>query len=116
MAVNMAAYDDITIGDAEGYSPYLESYLDRTLAHEMNHAIMMSTVTNLFSLPQFLTEGMAELTHGIDDDRDWLIRNLAGSPNTLKNSLGLMSAAPAMKFFLATQAMIQFPAATLTTL
>ena len=91
MAVNMAAYDDITVGDSEGYSPYWESYLDRTLAHELTHAIMMSTVNYFNDLPQFITEGMAELTHGIDDDRTSDIRDLASSPYYLRQTLSMAS-------------------------
>ena len=64
-------------------------YLDRTLAHELTHAIMAAKIDHFAQLPIFLKEGMAEITHGIDDFRKSTINGLVGSPTTLKNSLDL---------------------------
>ena len=52
---------------------------------------MMAKVNGFWDLPQFITEGMAELTHGIDDTRTGTILNLAKSPSALKSSLALTS-------------------------
>jgi len=41
------------------------------------------------TLPQFITEGMAELTHGIDDERKSNIKELAENYTKLQNALNL---------------------------
>jgi flagellin len=41
-------------------------YVDRVIAHEMTHAVMMSTM-NFADLSIFFNEGMAEFTHGGDE-------------------------------------------------
>ena len=64
-------------------------YLDRVLAHEMTHAVMMINIDSFNDLPQFIKEGTAELVHGIDDDRKPLIEYLANNPDALKNSLDI---------------------------
>ena len=51
-------------------------YLDRILAHEMTHAVMVINVDDFDNLPQFISEGTAELTHGIVDNRGGLGRNI----------------------------------------
>ena len=43
--------------------------LDRTIAHEFNHAVFASNVAYFSELPMFIKEGMAELVHGVDDNR-----------------------------------------------
>ncbi len=60
-------------------------YLDRMLAHELTHATMIANIECFSSLPDFIIEGMAELTHGIDDERRSLILNLADYPATIEN-------------------------------
>ncbi len=64
-------------------------YLDRVLAHEMTHAVMMINVDDFNNLPQFIAEGTAELTHGIDDNRGNLIKSLAGNASALNDALDL---------------------------
>lgn len=44
-----------------------QNYLDRTFAHEMIHAVMMTSCTLRGTMPEFFTEGVAELIHGLDD-------------------------------------------------
>ncbi len=44
-----------------------ENYLDRTIAHELIHAVMQGSGTLKESMPEFFTEGVAELVHGLDD-------------------------------------------------
>ena len=63
-------------------------YLDRTLAHEFTHAVMAANIMNFNALPAYIKEGMAELTHGIDDERATLISSLGGSNSKLKSALG----------------------------
>ncbi len=60
--------------------------VDRCIAHEFTHVAQ-----NLFMgyFPQFLQEGLAELTHGIDDQRKSLIKRLAGSSSTLATCLNV---------------------------
>lgn len=76
LGINMSHYSSITSTDADGSGA---SLLDRTIAHEMTHAVMAATVHNFNSLPQFINEGIAELTHGIDDERGHRIWELAGA-------------------------------------
>ena len=90
MAVNLSAYGSLEDnGNPDGQNNLGYSYLDRVLAHEMTHAVMMATVNYFSDLPQFVTEGLAELTHGADDDRYTSIKNLANNPNNLGLSLAL---------------------------
>ena len=64
-------------------------YLDRTLAHEFTHAVMSTNINNFSYLPQFVKEGMAELTHGIDDERGYEIFSLAYNSSSLSSALSL---------------------------
>ena len=64
-------------------------FLDRTLAHEFTHAVMSTNINNFAYLPQFLKEGMAELTHGIDDERGNEIFALAYNSSSLTSALNL---------------------------
>ena len=66
-----------------------QQYLDRTLAHEMTHAVMAANISNFYALPQFIKEGMAELTCGIDDARTYTINKLANDPTALRNSVSV---------------------------
>ncbi len=63
-----------------------QSYLDRTIAHELIHATMQSTGTSKRGMPEFFTEGVAELIHGVDDyngTRTLDLLELAADPNRL---------------------------------
>ena len=64
--VNMNKFNNINISDANGIASDGE-YLDRTLAHEFTHCVMAANIKYYTSLPQFIREGMAELTIGADD-------------------------------------------------
>lgn len=74
LTVNMYYYGKIDMNDPNGKpldangKPTLQAYLDRTLAHEMTHAIMAANITHFANLPLYITEGAAELVHGIDDN------------------------------------------------
>ncbi|MBR1579780.1 MAG: hypothetical protein IJ668_04705, partial [Selenomonadaceae bacterium] len=88
MDVNTYYYNSFT-DSTNGDSDRGQIYLDRTLSHEMTHAVMAANIKNFNSLPQFLKEGMAELTHGIDDSRTNVINKLANSPYYLRASVSL---------------------------
>ena len=88
LQVNMYYYDNLDTSNPNG-STYTAGagYLDRTIAHELTHAAMAANITNFNSLPLFIKEGMAELTHGIDDQRYSDIQYLAGNPYALYSAL-----------------------------
>ena len=89
LTVNMHYYNNLDLTDKNGAvkdNPN-QLYLDRTLAHEMTHAIMAANITNFSKLPKYVKEGMAELVHGIDDYRKGKIQQLAADPDTLKSVL-----------------------------
>ena len=81
----MHYYNNINTSDPNGStSTSGATYLDRTLAHEFTHAVMGATIKYFSALPTFIKEGMAELTHGIDDERYSTILTLANSKKKLK--------------------------------
>ena len=95
VSVNMDYYDYIIVGNKNGHSAKSGSIdLDRVLAHELTHAVMMNnvgdyTLQTFYTLPQFITEGMAELIHGIDDTRRSRIIDISNSSTRLTNALDL---------------------------
>ena len=89
LTVNMGRFNNLSASDKNGSGGNSSFYLDRTLAHEFTHAIMAAKITNFAYLHDFLTEGMAELTHGIDDERQDLIEYFAENPSKLQSYLRL---------------------------
>ena len=69
-----------------------QAYLDRTIAHELTHAVMRANIDYFDYLPKWLKEGMAELTHGVDDRRTADLRKLAGSSTLLRRALNDLNA------------------------
>lgn len=69
LAINTRYYHDIAITDVDGESPSTSALLDRTLAHELNHAILAANIKYFQKLPTYIKEGTAEVIHGIDDMR-----------------------------------------------
>ena len=68
--VNMDYYKGIAEDNFDGASSKSSAgLLDRTLSHEFTHAVMATNIHYFNHLPKFIKEGMAELTHGIDDFR-----------------------------------------------
>ncbi len=63
------------------------SSLDRTILHELTHAIMAANIDYVYQLPTFIIEGTAAYTQGFDDwtsslashDRAWLQDKLSES-------------------------------------
>ena len=92
MTVNMHNYDSLIIGNSDGkISGYDGFYLDRVFSHEFTHAVMAANIDYFGNLPMFISEGMAELTHGTDDDRKSEITALAKNSSNLKSALDLYS-------------------------
>ncbi len=88
--VNMTYYKDILATDVDGTSSFKDaSLLDRTLAHEFTHAVMSTNINYFGLLPEFVKEGMAELTHGIDDDRGSELFLIASNADLLEYGLYL---------------------------
>ena len=87
LVVNMNSFKNITAADMNGAQETAPYYLDRLIAHELTHAIMATKIDNFLTLPNFIIEGMAELTHGADDIRAADIKDLAANPAQLYNLL-----------------------------
>lgn len=78
--VNMDFYKDLDETDVNGAIKGLTGgFLDRTIAHEMTHALMAANIEGWDKMPQFVAEGSAEVIHGIDDERKDSIQSLADS-------------------------------------
>ena len=85
MQINMKYFNSVDTTGVDGYAAESNSYLDRTIAHEFTHAIMAATMERVYGggwLPLYVTEGLAELVHGIDDFRTTDIISLSRSTNT----------------------------------
>lgn len=65
------AYGNIDTTNPNGYSANLgTSYLDRTLLHELTHALMSTNIRGFSAwLPKYFLEGSAELINGCDDTK-----------------------------------------------
>ena len=88
LTVNMHYYAALDLSDENGStSTPGAGYLDRTLAHEMTHAVMSANIKGFSQLPLYIKEGAAELVHGIDDFRRNTITNLVNDPSTMENVL-----------------------------
>ncbi|WP_297569844.1 flagellinolysin [uncultured Anaerovibrio sp.] len=83
MTVNMSYYNSLVEGDVNGSTTTPGAgYLDRTIAHEMTHAVMSANIegfTGANGLYACIKEGSAEVVHGIDDERGTRIQNLANN-------------------------------------
>ena len=86
LSVNMAKYAGLANLSGQNMvdGKVGNSELDRTLAHEFNHAIMSTNINYFSGLPMFIKEGMAELTHGIDDNRPDRMKELIRQTTTAK--------------------------------
>ena len=87
LVVNMSKFKDISQTNPNGYSSSCDFYLDKTLAHELTHTIMHAKIFSSYDLPSFIQEGVAELTVGIDDEREDLITAFAEDPTLLEKWL-----------------------------
>ena len=96
IAIDLFNYGKINPTDPNGNTDYNGGepsiYLDRVIAHEMVHAIMMSTGTFKNGMPQFFTEGIADLVQGDDDynsDQSNNVIDLVNDTDTLVKALVL---------------------------
>ncbi len=91
LSINMNYYDSVIEDNEDGkMEDWDDFYLDRVLAHEFTHAVMDANIryaTGSNGLPQFIKDGMSELTHGIDDDRKSDIKSYASDSSTLNKAL-----------------------------
>ena len=91
--INMDHFNKMNLNDANGSTgDETKLYLDRVLAHELTHAVMAANITGFNNVPDCLSEGSAELVHGIDDFRTMDIIALAQVDNidTLQEALSCM--------------------------
>ncbi|HCB94156.1 MAG TPA: hypothetical protein DEP57_10205 [Selenomonas sp.] len=107
MAIALPLYGKIDPVDVNGNTRIedglAQCYLDRTIAHEMVHAVMQGSGTlksyepktsSVASMPEFFTEGVAELVMGLDDydgQNKANILALANNRENLKNAMVLAS-------------------------
>ena len=80
LTINMNYNKNMSLTDENGLTNHAGAgYLDRTIAHEMTHALMAANIKNFSNLPKYVKEGAAELVHGIDDERKYAISQLTAS-------------------------------------
>jgi len=90
LSINMHYYNSLIASDPNGISTDASAtYLDRVIAHELTHAVMAANIQDAAALPAFIEEGLAELVHGIDDERQGTILGLCTNPNSLASALDL---------------------------
>ncbi len=97
MALKIVKYaDELDPVNQNGAYIWLEEpdgrYLDRVFAHEMVHAIMYSNGTIKKGMPEFFTEGIAEVVQGDDDYNSEsvdTIQSFVADPSILEAALGL---------------------------
>ena len=107
MSIGLPVYGKIDPADVNGNTRIeggmQQCYLDRTIAHEMVHAVMQGNgsfkiyngkTSQVTSMPEFFTEGVAELIMGLDDfDGQNVedIREIAADREKLSNAMALAS-------------------------
>ena len=84
--INQDRYKKMNFSDYNGTSAITTNELDRLIAHEFTHAIMTAK-GSAAGLPQFITEGLAELTRGIDHQYKTTIESLVRNSSTLLENL-----------------------------
>ena len=96
MAINLPLYAAIDATDPNGNTRIdggaNQCYFDRTIAHELIHAVMFGEGTLKDNTPEFFSEGVAELVHGLDDydgQNTALINGLANSSESLAGAMSL---------------------------
>ena len=81
-------------------SYYRGEGVDNVIAHEFTH-VAQNNLMNSHGFPQFLTEGLADLTYGIDDDRQIEIYMLSEEPYLLKTYLDVDAYGTGNEFYYA---------------
>lgn len=86
--INMHYYENIDTTNPNGVgSSAALNTLDRTIAHELVHAVMSANVDYYSNLPVSFKEGSAELVHGIDDKRYNQIVTLSNDASALQSAM-----------------------------
>ena len=86
MRVNMTTFSTIDTSDPNG-SNSNGDHLDMSIAHEFTHCLMAANINYYMNLPQFIREGMAELTVGADvGSLNQYYLNALASPSALTTS------------------------------
>ncbi|MBE8955507.1 MAG: calcium-binding protein [Quinella sp. 2Q5] len=86
--INLRSYSNLDTSDASGKDLTSgQEHLDRTIAHELNHGLMAANVKQAYNLPAYITEGTAELVHGIDNVRRSSIVTLASDESLMRQAL-----------------------------
>ena len=98
MTINLPMYSIIDSSDPNGNTEIEggaeQCYLDRTIAHELVHAVMQGKGILKESTPEFFSEGSAEFVHGLDDANSGYaayILKLAESYDSLSAAVPLAS-------------------------
>ncbi len=87
MRINTNFFKNIDTTNPNGVGSNKNYYLDRTVVHELTHAVMAANINYFYKLPTFIKEGTAELVHGIDDKRMEQIKSLASNSASLEKAL-----------------------------
>ncbi len=87
MRINNYYFNNIDQSNPNGVGIQKNYYLDRTIVHELTHAVMAANIDYFSKLPTFIKEGTAELVHGIDDKRTDQIKSLASNSASLQKAL-----------------------------
>ncbi len=97
LTINLGRCTNLNLSDGNGKSSKSSFYLDRTLAHELTHAVMCTNMTSYLwndiarNFSKSVLEGLAELVHGVDDERLDEICALAQSGNASKLKAALLN-------------------------
>ena len=89
LRINMNYFGSIDTTNPNGVTPATSgalNSLDRTIAHELVHAVMSANVDWYANLPTYFKEGSAELVHGIDDKRYATIQALSTNSASLESA------------------------------
>lgn len=89
LRINNYYFNNIDQSNPNGVGREKKYYLDRTIVHELTHAVMAANIDYFYQLPTFIKEGTAELVHGIDDKRTDQIKSLASNSASLKSALNI---------------------------
>ncbi len=111
--INAVMFSTIDPNDPNGNSRVEggagQSYLDRTIAHELIHAVMQGSGMIKQNMPEFFVEGVAELVSGLDDFDGASTQRITGLAQdsarltkalTLEQGTGTADAYPAGHMFL----------------
>ena len=88
LEINKDKYSNMNKSNYNGTTYSGAPYLDRLIAHELTHAITGAKGI-AYGMPQFITEGLAELTRGIDNQYKAKITSLSNGTESLSKWLNV---------------------------